>query len=77
MHGHAWSCMVMHGHGWSWMVMDGHAWSCMVMHGHAWSWMSVRIMHCARALFSYGTFTTNGNKNIQFDGINALWKTTK
>ena len=38
--------------------------------------MSVRVMHCARVLlfmFSYGKFTTNSNKNIQF-GIFALWR---
>ena len=38
---------------------------------------SVTAMHCARvSLFSYGEFTTNSNKNIQF-GIFVLWKTTK
>ena len=35
------------------------------------------IMHYARVLlFSYGKFTTNSNKNMQF-GVFALWKTTK
>ena len=35
------------------------------------------IVHCARVLmFSYGKFTTNSNKNMQF-GVVALWKTTK
>ena len=37
--------------------------------------MSVRVIHCARVLFPYGSmrkFTTNSNKNIQF-GMFALW----
>ena len=38
-------------------------------------WVSVSCIVCILS-FSYGKFTTNSNKDIQF-GIFTLWKTTK